>query len=258
MVEQRLTTNTCVFYYITDRNAFPGDEAVRRRRLLEKIAEAARAAVDYIQLREKDLPTRELESLAAEAVRVIRENPKHGSGSLRTENQELRTALVINSRSDVAIAVGADGIHLRSEDISPQQVRRIWEPAGSNPSLRKARGVGQSELGESSKPRNDSIRTALIGVSCHSPEEVMRAAANGASFAVFGPVFEKGGSAPTGLGQLREACKAGIPVLALGGVTLGNAQSCLDAGAAGIAGIRLFQENDIGSVVRKLRERAVL
>ena len=56
-----------------------------------------------------------------------------------------------------------------------------------------------------------------------------------------------------GLGALREACRAGIPVLALGGITLENAQSCFAAGAAGIAAIRLFQENDIATVVEKLR-----
>jgi thiamine-phosphate pyrophosphorylase len=48
---------SCLLYYITDRTAFPGDEATRRHRLLEKIAEAARHGVDYIQLREKDLST---------------------------------------------------------------------------------------------------------------------------------------------------------------------------------------------------------
>ena len=64
----RLMAESCLLYYITDRTAFAGDEPTRRRRLLEKISEAARAGVDYIQLREKDLPARELESLAREAV----------------------------------------------------------------------------------------------------------------------------------------------------------------------------------------------
>jgi len=57
----------CLLYYITDRTQFPGNESSRRRRLLEKIGEAARAGVDYIQLREKDLSTRDLELLAKEA-----------------------------------------------------------------------------------------------------------------------------------------------------------------------------------------------
>jgi thiamine-phosphate pyrophosphorylase len=85
---------------------------------------------------------------------------------------------------------------------------------------------------------------------------VAQAAANGADFAVFAPVFEKKdapGARSAGLGALREACRAAIPVLALGGITLENARSCFDAGAAGIAAIRLFQENDMATVVKQLR-----
>jgi thiamine-phosphate pyrophosphorylase len=92
----------------------------------------------------------------------------------------------------------------------------------------------------------------VIAVSCHTPEEVNQAAENAADLAVFAPVFEKQGSTPAGLDQLRVACRARIPVLALGGVTLQNAESCLQAGAAGIAGIRLFQENNIAEVVHRL------
>jgi thiamine-phosphate pyrophosphorylase len=69
---------------------------------------------------------------------------------------------------------------------------------------------------------------------------------------VFGPVFEKSGASSTGLSLLSEACRNPIPVLAIGGVSLENAWSCLDAGAAGIAAIRLFQQNDIANVVRAL------
>ena len=109
----------CLLYYITERTAFPGDEPARRHHLLQKIAETARAGIDYIQLREKDLPTRDLESLAGEAVKII--------AQLRTENRELRTSLLINSRTDIALAVGADGVHLRAEDISPQDIREVWQ-----------------------------------------------------------------------------------------------------------------------------------
>lgn len=94
----------------------------------------------------------------------------------------------------------------------------------------------------------------LIAVSCHSPAEVAQAAASGATFTVFAPVFEKKGASPAGLAALRRACATGIPVLALGGVTLSNAHACLDTGAAGIAAIRLFQENDIAAVVRQVRQ----
>src|SRR5690349_9702968 len=94
----------CLLYYITDRTAVAGDEPTRRSRLLEEIAEATRAGVDYIQLREKDLSTRDLECLAQEAIGILTK--------LRTENRELTTALLINSRADVALAAGADGVHL--------------------------------------------------------------------------------------------------------------------------------------------------
>ena len=215
----------CLLYYITDRTAFPGDEFARRQRLLEKISEATRAGVDYIQLREKDLPSRELESLAREASARI--------AKLSAENRALRTALLINSRTDVALAAGADGVHLRSDDISPEEVRSIWM-----------------------KSRAISTRDPVIAVSCHTPVEVARAAQNGATFAVFGAVFEKK-DVPTipgsGLVFLKQACQEKIPVLALGGVTLKNVRACLGTGAAGVAAIRLFQENDVAEVVQFLR-----
>jgi thiamine-phosphate pyrophosphorylase len=204
--------------YITDRKQFRGDENARQRALLAKIAEAAFCGVDFIQLREKDLPTRDLETLARAA-------------RLGTENREPPTALLINSRSDVALACGADGVHLPADDLSPSDVRRIWAKAG-----------------HTTRP--------LITVSCHSADEVARAASDGADFALFAPVFEKKDAphvSPVGFDQLREACRQKIPVLALGGITLENARACLDAGAAGIAAIRLFQENNIADVVRLLK-----
>src|SRR5690348_14692129 len=111
--------DSCFLCYITDRTAFAADEPTRRRRLLEKIAEAASAGVDYIQLREKDLTTRELESLAREAIAVVRESRKPTA------------ALLINSCTDVVLAVGADGVHLRSDDVSPQNVSDIWKKFGA-------------------------------------------------------------------------------------------------------------------------------
>lgn len=227
----------CLLYYITDRKAFAGSETARRSRLLEKIAQAARCRVDYVQLREKDLPARELEILANEAVRIIRENSKREAGEHLATDRWLRTTLLINSRTDVALAVGARGVHLRSDDVSPADVRKVWTCGTDTPA------------------RMISPRYPVIAVSCHSPEEVTGAASQGASFAVFGPVFEKkdAPAEPAGLDALRNACCAKIPVLALGGVTLENARSCLEAGAAGIAAIRLFQENDILQLIRHLR-----
>jgi thiamine-phosphate pyrophosphorylase len=217
----------CLLYYITDRCAFPGDEPARRHRLLERISEAARAGVDYIQLREKDLSGRDLELLAGEAVNVI--------ATLRAENRELRTTLLINSRTDVAMAVKADGVHLRSDDISPKEVRAVWKCGAGVPA------------------RANSPRDPVIAVSCHSPAEVAQSAANAATFAVFAPVFEKEGANPAGLDLLHEACQTNIKVMALGGVNLAHAHSCLAAGATGIAAIRLFQENDIFDIAQRLR-----
>jgi thiamine-phosphate pyrophosphorylase len=204
--------------YITDRKHFPGDENARQRALLAKIAEAARCGVDFIQLREKDLPARNLEALARAA-------------RLETENREPPTAFLINSRSDIALACGAAGVHLPTADLSPSEARRIWAKAGHTP-----------------RP--------LITVSCHSADEVARAASEQADFAIFAPVFEKKDAphaSPAGLDGLREACRQKISVLALGGVTIENARACVDAGAAGIAAIGLFQENDIAEVVRRLK-----
>jgi thiamine-phosphate pyrophosphorylase len=218
-----------ILYYITDRKAFASDEPTRRRRLLEKIAEATAAGIDYIQLREKDLTIRDLESLAGEAVSVIRK--------LRNRNRELKTALLINSRIDVALAVNADGVHLPAQDISPREAQSAWKS------------------GAAARARELSPQSPQISISCHSLEEVTEAT-NMATLALFSPIFQKKDApelTPTGLRELNEACGNKIPVLALGGITLQNAHSCFQAGAAGIAAIRLFQENDIGIIARTLR-----
>jgi thiamine-phosphate pyrophosphorylase len=212
----------CLLYYITDRSHFGGDESARRRALIDKVAEAARVSVDYIQLREKDLSGRELEMLAREVVAVIRESSSS-------------TRILINSRVDVALAAGADGVHLRAGDVLPRDV------------------TGMLSAGARATQRTGPF---IIAASCHSNEDVTRAESEGVDFAVFAPVFGKSGArqaSPTGLAALREACQGKIPTLALGGVTPGNAASCLDVGAAGVAGIRLFQENKIEEVVRTLR-----
>lgn len=171
--------------------------------------------MDFIQLREKDLSGRELELLARNAVKAVREASS-------------QTRLLINSRTDVALAVGSDGIHLLSSDISAADVRAIW---------RSARGE----------------RDPVIAVSCHSADQVKLAAECRADFVVFGPVFEKKSAAATGPELLRSVSRCGIPVLALGGVNLSNAAFCLESGAAGVAGIRLFQEGNLAETVANLR-----
>ena len=227
-----------LLYYITDRTQFPGDEAARRRCLLEKIAEAVRCGVDYIQLREKDLRARELEILARQAVQIIR---------AVSATRATKTKLLINSRTDLALAVGADGVHLPANEIAPSEVRNIWKQCGSGALIPFAPDL----------VRDTSRSRPMIAVSCHASSEVARAAENDADFAVIAPIFEKSGSpsaSPLGLEALRQACRYKIPVFALGGITLDNARACVSAGAAGIAAIRLFQENDVAEVVRTLRD----
>jgi len=216
-----------LLYYITDRKSLAATDAQQCSALLFKIADAARAGVDYIQLREKDLSSRELEHLSRRAVSAVRDN-------------SATTTLLINGRADVALAVAADGVHLPAGELATSEVRALWlRCSGGEP---------------------------LIGVSAHSIADAFDAKARGADFAVLAPIFEKVQTRTPGVGLdlLREACGrlresdnvAGVarfPVLALGGVTLSNAQACFGAGAAGVAGIRLFQQGDIFETVQRLR-----
>jgi thiamine-phosphate pyrophosphorylase len=206
-----------MLYYITDRSGFNGTESERYAALLRRIAEAARAGVDTIQLREKDLGPAELELLARESLHVIRDN-------------SAETKLLINTHADIARAVGADGVHLTADSLPAAEVRALW--------------------------LHHTRQHPLISVSAHSVADALRAESNGASFVLLAPIFEKTATSAKGIGLnvLREACAASqIPVLALGGVNLTNARDCLDAGAPGVAGIRLFQEGDVSRTVHSLR-----
>jgi thiamine-phosphate pyrophosphorylase len=237
-----------LLYYITDRRQFPGSAPEQRVALLQKISEAARCGVDFIQLREKDLSARELLRLARDAQEKIVEATGF---ALPTRHAPRATRLLVNSRIDVALACGTDGVHLRADDISPAEARVVFSKAAMSGDW---------------KPTTENF---LIAVSCHAEDEVARAASDGADLVVFAPVFEKSGRQCAGIKTLYAACRATakastpeaspqvhIPVLALGGVTLENARRCVEAGAAGIAGIRLFQDNDVAEVVARLRRLA--
>jgi thiamine-phosphate pyrophosphorylase len=170
----------------------------------------AASGISYIQLREKFLAAGALTEIARAIAEELRQHGGH-------------TKLLVNSRADVALAAGADGVHLtsRSGELTPAQVRRLFAAAGGN--------------------------DPLVSIACHTLAEVNRAASGAANLILFGPVFEKriGGEVAVpgvGLDALRTACDSAgaVPVLALGGVTAENAAACLAAGASGIAGIRLF------------------
>jgi thiamine-phosphate pyrophosphorylase len=209
-----------MLYYITDRNGFGGTESERHTALLRRIAEAARAAIEYIQLREKDLSFTELELLAREALHVIRDNSAN-------------TKLLINTHADIARAVGADGVHLTAESPPAREVRATW--------------LGQIR------------QHPLIAVSAHDVADVRAAESQGADFVVLAPIFEKAPTRVNGIGltTLRSACAASqIPVLALGGINLTNARACLDERAAGVAGIRLFQQGEVTATIKRLRQLA--
>jgi thiamine-phosphate pyrophosphorylase len=222
-------------YYITHRHLFSGDAAAQERQLLAKIGECAAAGVDWIQLREKDLSPRALEELAGKAVAALGNS---------------HTRLLVNSRTDVALACGAYGVHLPANDLAASEVRAVITRSALTRNALARAGEGAPV-----------VYLPIIGVSAHSVAEVASAEAHGADFAVFAPVFEKGGAVNSeGLEQLRQIChrsesaQPAMPVLALGGITLENARQCVEAGAAGIAAIRLFQQNDVHAVVKKLRE----
>jgi thiamine-phosphate pyrophosphorylase len=169
-----------------------------------------------VQIREKDLDDRDLHALARLA-RTLLPPP---------------IPLLVNGRLDIALAAGADGVHLPADGV----------PAAP---LRARFGAGGAPL--------------LIGRSTHSVAEVERARDEGADYATFGPVYASPGKgAPTGLAELARAAATGLPVYALGGVTLDRFGELAAAGAAGIAAIRLFQSVDgtnLMTVARAARER---
>jgi thiamine-phosphate pyrophosphorylase len=236
-----------LLYYITDRQQFSGPEREKRERLLARIASAAKCGIDFIQLRERDLPARELEALAAEALAAIHNLPPSvptASGPGKHAVVKSLSKLLVNSRIDVALAIGADGVHLRAADMAASEARALAARVVQN----------------SSATATDSF---LISVACHNRVEVRLAESHGADLVLFAPVFEKhmGESLlPQGITGLRAVCRdrraarPAVPVLALGGLTIHNAGACLRAGAAGVAAIRLFQEGDLDATVAELRD----
>jgi thiamine-phosphate pyrophosphorylase len=189
-----------ICYAITDRSLFAGDETAQRAALIAQAVRLSSEGVQYLQLREKDLSEGELYKLARAMHAAIAE----AGGATR---------LLLNGTAALAQWAGTDGVHLSSTNFAQN--------------LQSHHGL-------------------IVSASCHTLADVRRAA-EFADLILFGPVFEKRVDGQVvvegvGLDKLREACAAAgdLPVLALGGVDASNAKACLAAGAAGVAGIRMF------------------
>jgi thiamine-phosphate pyrophosphorylase len=174
--------------YVTDRRQ--GDVMQYARRSID-------LGVDYIQIREKDLPTTELLDLVV---------------GIRDLAAGTATRVLVNDRLDVALAAQVDGVHLPAYGLPAIEVRP---------------------------------RVRVLGVSTHSIPEAIAAEQAQADFVIFGPIFDTPGKHAVGLDALRSVTAAvHISVIAIGGITNSNSGQIMEAGASGIAGIRLFQAGD--------------
>jgi thiamine-phosphate pyrophosphorylase len=192
---------------VTDRKQTGG------RDLVGVLSQALQAGVRAIQLREKDLDTIEVYRLGERLLPLTR---------------QAGAALIVNDRVDVAMALGADGVHLTRKSLPPEEARALVGPG------------------------------LLLGVSCHSLSDVREAAAGGADFVVLGPLYATPSKAPYGppltpavLSQARTACS--VPVLAIGGITASCAPDVVHAGADGVAVISaVLAAPDPGTATREL------
>jgi thiamine-phosphate pyrophosphorylase len=181
-------------HLITDR-ATTADLPAR----LEAALALAPPGAVAVHLREKELGGAALLALARALLAACR-----ARGAL----------LLVNDRVDVALAAGADGVHLPAAGVTPAEARRLLGPG------------------------------ALVGVSCHSAPDVVRARDGGADYATFSPVWDtpskRAYGPPVGLSALAEAARLGLPLVALGGVGPENARQAFAAGASGVAVIRAW------------------
>ena len=201
------------YYYITNRCSLAvPTEAALLRRVRKIIA----WGVDFIQIREKDLSDRRLFELTRSIVKMAREIPRCS-----------RCRVLVNGRADIAVAADADGVHLPSSSLGISAIR-TWIP-----------------------------KNFIIGVSVHTMREVRAACAAGADYILVGHVFptvsKESMGAALGVDFLRRACiGSSAPILALGGITAERIPAVLQAGAAGVAGISLFQKDDEFSCLSRM------
>lgn len=202
-------------YLITDRNQTHG------RPLIDVVKSALDGGVRLIQLREKDLSGKELFCLAKE---------------LRELTNRYNAKFIINDRVDIALAVGADGVHLGRQSVSVRDARRAFETS-------------------SLIPHSSSF---FVGVSTHSLEEALQAESDGADFITFGPIYFTSSKAvygqPVGIDKLKEVAKAvSIPIFALGGIKRDSIDEVLNTGAYGVAMISaVMAANEVKKAIEGL------
>lgn len=201
-----------LIYLITKGNADSCNFSEESRQILEIVRLAVENQVDFVQIREKKLSARDVFELTRQAVQISRNTA---------------TKILVNDRSDVALAANADGVHLTSTSLSAKIIRQNFPP------------------------------DFLIGVSCHSLADCENARNNGANFATYSPIyFSPNKGNPVGLAKLKEVCDAlgDFPILALGGVDETNFSETLQNGASGIAAIRLLNSTEtLAAIVRKIQ-----
>lgn len=194
-------------YLITDRQQTLG------RPLIPLIDDALRAGLQAMQIRERDLETRDVLTLSEE---------------VRTLTRRHRGLCFINDRLDVALAIGADGVHLRADSMPVAVARRLL---GAN---------------------------RYVGVSAHSADEAIAAGGEGADFVVLGPVYDtpskRAYGSPIGLRPLEEASlRCAVPIFAVGGISVARVREVRQAGAFGVAVISsVLTAPDVGSATAQL------
>jgi thiamine-phosphate pyrophosphorylase len=212
-----------LLYLCTDRGLSLG------RPITETVEAAIAGGVTMVQLREKDAPTGEFYAIAREVQAITRAH---------------HIPLVINDRLDIALAIGAEGLHIGQSDLPLREARHLARGA----SLQIARGASLQIAGD-----------MFIGVSVSTVEEALAAEAEGADYLGAGAVYPTGSKADAGeaigIDGLAEICAAvRIPVVGIGGINAANTAAVLQAGAAGIAVISaIVSQPDIQAAARSLR-----
>lgn len=203
--------------YVTDRRSLSDSPEAAGKFLLEKIERAAKAGVDWIQIREKDLSGKALAEFAGAALRRV-------AGA---------STILINDRLDVACAVKAGGVHLGEQSLPVNEAKRLVNEGRAGKDFLVGVSVHSLEAALAAEEAGASY--VIFGPIFATPSKTDL-------------------GKPQGVWRLQAVCgRLKIPVLAIGGITLENARECLKAGASGIAAIRLFQEaSDLEAVVREL------